>query len=77
MRRRLNSRPGSLSRIYLESAWTASLTYGDAQNEVIINLYFRYENNSDEYAIITVTKDLDDSIKDVIRDLGDGVINDV
>ena len=44
---------------------------------MIINLYFRYENNSDEYAIITVTKDLDDSINDVIRDLGDGVINDV
>ena len=61
----------------MESAWTASLTCRDAQNEVIINLYFRYEDNSDEYAINDVTKDLDDSINDVTKDLGDGVINDV
>ena len=44
---------------------------------MIINLYFRYEDNSDEYAINDVTKDLDDSINDVTKDLGDGVINDV
>ena len=46
-----------------EFTWTASLSCRDAQNEVTIDLYFRHDDNWDNYVINDVTKDLGDDIE--------------